>query len=126
MFKWSIVLLLPLTLGWKLAVRPSNSSELKQKEPHLEVAEFLRRQHFSVAVSDKIEEGQPAIRATSNTCRILVAKSPATGWDRDQIRKYATATDRVFVVFRGQIYPEQPTLLTVATPCERGFGANWE
>ena len=113
MVKWFVLLLLPLTLGWKLAVGPGSSNELKEKDAQVEVAEFLVRQHFSVAVSDKIEEGQPVIRATSGVCRILVAKSPAMGWDRDLMRRNTTAADRVFVVFRGKVYAEQPTWLTV-------------
>ena len=112
--KWGVLLLLPLTLGWKLAVRPGDSSELKEKETQLKVAEFLVRQHFAVAASEKMEEGQPIVRATDGACRLLVAKSPAMGWDRDLIRRHATIADRVFVVFDGRIYAEQPTWLTVS------------
>ena len=111
--KWGVLLLLPLTLGWKLAVRPGDSGELKEKETQLKIAEFLVRQRFAVAVSEKMDEGQPAIRATAGACRILVAKSPALGWDRDMIRRNATAADEIFVVFAGKVYTEQPTWLTV-------------
>ena len=117
MLKWGVLLLLPLTLGWKLAVRPGDSGELKEKETQLKIAEFLVRQRFAVAISEKMDEGhlgQPAIRATAGACRLLVAKSPSMGWDRDLIRRYATAADRVFVVFAGKIYAEQPTWLTVS------------
>jgi len=112
--KWGVLLLLPLTLGWKLAVRPGDSGELKEKETQLKIAEFLVRQRFAVAISEKMDEGQPAIRATAGACRLLVAKSPSMGWDRDLIRRYATAADRVFVVFGGKIYAEQLTWLTVS------------
>jgi hypothetical protein len=112
--KWGVLLLLPLTLGWKLAVRPGDSGELKEKETQLKVTEFLVRQRFAVAVSEKMAEGQPAIRATAGACRILVAKSPALGWDRDMIRRNATAADEIFVVFAGKVYTEQPTWLTVS------------
>jgi hypothetical protein len=111
--KWGVLLLLPLTLGWKLAVRPVDSGDLKEKETQLKIAEFLVRQRFAVAAPEKVQEGQPAIRATAGPCRLLVAKSPSMGWDRDLIRRYATAADRVFVVFAGKIYAEQPTWLTV-------------
>jgi hypothetical protein len=112
--KWFVLLLLPLTLAWKLAVRPGDSGVLTEQEAQLKVAEFLVRQHFTVAVFERSDEGQPMIRATSGICRMLVAKSPAIGWDRDLIRRYATAGDRVFVVFRGEVYAEQPTWLTVS------------
>ena len=35
------------------------------------------------------------------------------GWDRDLIRRFGTADNLVFSVFRGQIYAEQPTWRTV-------------
>jgi hypothetical protein len=111
--RWFVLLLLPLTLGWKLAVRPEASGELADTEVQRKVTEFLIRQHFKVAGSEQATEGQPTIRATAGACRMLVAKSPAMGWDRDMIRRYATAEDRIFVVFRGGIYAEQPTWLTV-------------
>jgi hypothetical protein len=111
--KWFVLLLLPLTLGWKLAVRPGDSGVLEEKQAQLKVAEFLVRQHFTVSISENMEDGQPAIRATAGLCRMLVAKSLAMGWDRDLIRRHATAGDQVFVVFAGRIYAEQPTWLVV-------------
>ena len=114
MLKWFVLLLLPLTLAWKLAARTGDVPEPWEKEAQLKVAEFLRRQHFTVAVSDNMEEGRPAIHATAGACRMLIAKSPPIGSDRDMIRRYATAADRVFVVFHGAVYAEQPTWLTVS------------
>jgi hypothetical protein len=56
------------------------------------------------------------------------AKSPALGWDRDLIRRYADSDDRVFIVFRGRIYSDQPSFLTVfdalLTRFRREFGFN--
>jgi hypothetical protein len=112
-FKWFVLLLLPLTIGWKLAVRPGGSGEVAEKEVQRKVAEFLVRQHFNVVASEQATEGKPTISATTGACRMLVAKSPALGWDRDMIRGHATSTDNVFVVFRGGVYAEQPTWLTV-------------
>lgn len=111
--KWFVLLLLPLTLGWKLAVRPGGSTEATEKDAQTKVAEFLVRQHFSVGLSEQATEGQPSIRAASGVCRMLITQSPEMGWDRDLIRRNATAADRVFVVYRGRVYAEQPTWLTV-------------
>jgi hypothetical protein len=77
------------------------------------VIEFLVRQHFTVALSDQPIEGKPMVRASAGPCRILVANPNPMAWDSDVIRGIATAADRVFVVFRGRIYKEQPTWLTV-------------
>ena len=57
---------------------------------------------------------------------MLIAKSPAIGWDRDMLRRYATAADRTFVVFRGAVYEDQPTWLTVSMLCGPDCGANWD
>jgi hypothetical protein len=112
--KWLVlVVLLAFSLGWKVVARSTAGEQPTERNIQVAVAEFLVRQHFDVSVSERIEEGKPAIAAHSGTCRILVAKSPALGWDRDLIRRYADAEDRIFVVFRGRIYPDQPTFLTV-------------
>lgn len=114
MFKLAVLLLLPLTLGWKLAVRPTDSGEAKERGIQLKIADFLVRHQFRVVRSEKVEEGELTIRATAGACRMSIVKSPAMGWDRDLIRRHATAGDEIFVVFRGRIYSEQPTWLTVS------------
>ena len=110
--KWLLVLGLPLTLGLKVMVRPDlrapNETDVQQK-----VSEFLIRQHFTVALSGQPTEGKPMIRANAGPCRILVANPNPIAWDSEVIRGMATAADRVFVVFRGRAYKEQPTWLTV-------------
>jgi hypothetical protein len=110
--KWFLILALPLTLGLKLVVRPdlnvASEADVTQK-----VAEFLRRQHFAVALADRTGEGQYMLRASAGPCRILVAKSDPMAWDSAAIRRNATDGDRFFVVFRGRTYEDQPTWLTV-------------
>ncbi len=110
--KWFLILALPLTLGLKLVVRPDRSvaseTDVQQK-----VAEFFRRQHFAVALADRTGEGQYMLRASAGPCRILVARSDPMAWDSAAIRQNATDGDRVFVVFRGRTYEDQPTWLTV-------------
>jgi hypothetical protein len=108
--KWFLILALPLTLGLKLVVRPDRSvasgTAVQEK-----VVEFFRRQHFAV---DRMGEGQYMLRASAGPwCRILVANSDPIAWDSAAIRRNATAGDRVFVVFRGRTYEDQPTWLTV-------------
>jgi hypothetical protein len=103
-----------LTLGWKLAVQFGGSGELEDPNDYRKIFEFLVRQHFGVAVSDKLETGAPAIRATAGPCRILIAKSAPNGSDRDQIKRYATVADVVFFVFGGRIYSSQPRWLTLS------------
>jgi hypothetical protein len=113
-FKLFLLVLLPLTLGWKLAVRPNDPGELRDKEAQLKVADFLAQRHFTVSVSDKVEDGQPTVRASAGACLLVVMKSPPFGWDRELIRRQAAPGDEVFVVFAGKTYAEQPTWLTVS------------
>ena len=109
--KWFLILALPLTLGSKLIVRPDR--RVPNEDVQQKVMEFLVRQHFTVASSDQPSEGRPMIRAGAGTCRMLVANSNPMAWDRDIIRRNETVADRVFVVFRGRTYEDQPTWLTV-------------
>ena len=111
--KWTVALLLPLTLAWKVVAQTGSSSDLSDIEVQRSVADFLVRQHFVVERSNAVAAGQPSIQAIAGPCRILVARSPHVGWDRDLIRRHATGADRVFVVFAGRVYGEQPTWLTV-------------
>jgi hypothetical protein len=45
---------------------------------------------------------------------MLVMEIAPDGWQRDLVRDRAQATDRVFFIFRGKVYPDQPTWLTAA------------
>jgi hypothetical protein len=108
-----LALLLLLTLGSKLIVRPDKSvpsaTDIQQR-----VADFLVRQHFTVALTNQTGEGQAMLRASApGACRMLVAGSDPIAWNSHAFRRNATAADRSFVVFRGSVYTEQPTWLTV-------------
>jgi hypothetical protein len=112
--KWFILLVfLSLTLGWKVLARATREQQPTDRNIQVQVAEFLARQHFTISMLEQAEQGRPVVTASSGSCRILVIKSPALGWDRDLIRRYANAGDQVFVVFQGRIYSDQPTFRTV-------------
>lgn len=123
-----LLLVLAVSLGWKLGVRPSDSSDVRDKAFQMQVASFLGRQRLVVSVSDRFEEGQPFIRATGGLCRLIVIQSPAIGSDRDVTRQQASRDDEVFVVYRGIVSQEQPTIRTVLdflwTRLRRELGIN--
>jgi ribosomal protein S18 acetylase RimI-like enzyme len=108
-----ILLFLSLTLAWKVIARATPHQQPTDRNIQVRLAEFLTRQHFSVSMMERAEEGKPAITASSGSCRMIVMRSPALGWDRDLVRRYADAEDQVFVVYRGRIYSDQPTFRTV-------------
>ena len=102
--KWSIALLLPLTLAWKLTVGPDESAQRNKS-----IIEFLVRQKFEAVETDL--NGMLAIRAAAGMCRILVLRASPIGSDGDLIRDLAAATDRIFTIFRGRVYAEGPNWL---------------
>ena len=108
-FKWFIALLLPLTFVWKLTAAPDVSVELKDR-----LVEFLVHHQFDVVVLDEWMDMMPVIRATAGTCSMLVMEVSPDGWQRDLVRDRTQATERVLFIFRGKVYPDQPTWLTAA------------
>jgi hypothetical protein len=108
-----ILLFLSLTLAWKVIARATPHEQPTDRSIQVRLAEFLVGQHFSVSMMERAEQGKPAVTASSGSCRMLVIRSPALGWDRDLIRRYADPEDRIFVVFRGRVYSDQPTFRTV-------------
>jgi hypothetical protein len=104
--KWFVLLLLPLTLAWKVTVRPVDGTE-----PMDRMAEFLIHHHFQVA-EETVRVGMPIAVATTLECRMVVGVPSSYGSHRDAVRDLASATDQVFTVFRGSIYAEQPVWAT--------------
>jgi len=112
------VLLLPLTLGWKLVassyLRSSESSEPQEKLVERKITDFLVRNHFTLVGSEHVVFGLELFHATAGACRMRVALSSSRGWHRDLLRNLTTPQDRTFVVFGGKIYREQPMWLPVS------------
>jgi hypothetical protein len=108
--KIAIILLIPVTLAWKLTVAPENVAELQAR-----LVKFLSDQHLEVQADAQTMGEMPLLHATAGACHLLVAKVSAVGSNRDVIRGLAAPGDQVFTVFRGVTYPEQPTTRTVLT-----------
>lgn len=107
-FRWCIATVLLLAIGWKMAIPFENSDNLRE-----DLARFLERNHFSVVVTDAISTDTPIIRATRASCQLQVAKLTPDGSNRNLVRHLATGMDRSFVVFRAEVYAQQPIALTV-------------
>jgi hypothetical protein len=106
--KRCLAALLPLTLAWKMAVAPDDPNEVVD-----EIVEFLSRQQFDVVITRETSNFMPIIQATYGLCLMQVAQIEADGTSEDFIRDRATATDNVFIVFRGRVYSQQPVLMTM-------------
>jgi hypothetical protein len=113
-FKVLLACALVLSLGWKLFLRPAASDDASVRSAQSRLAEFLSRQHYSVTLAERAADGQPSIIASTGACRILAVRSPAMGTDRDLVRRLASPSDGIFILYKGKIYDEQPTFRTVA------------
>ena len=106
--KWLIAVFLPLTLGWKLAVKAENSDPTED-----DVIAFLTRQGFQAAVTEDINFR--GVRAVNSICDMRIIMPSYYGADRDILRSLVTADDSLIFVHHGRVYQEQPILLSVST-----------
>jgi hypothetical protein len=107
-FRWFIAVVLLLTIGWKIAIRPDSQDYLTEN-----LVKFFERNHFEVAVTDEMVNYMPIIRVTSASCDLQIARLTPDGSNRDLIRHLTAGTDRSFIVFRGAVYSRQPISWTV-------------
>ena len=107
-FRWSIAVVLLLTIGWKIAIQPDNQDYLAE-----DLIKFFERNHFDVVVTDEIVNYMPIIRVTSASCDLQIARLTPDGSNRDLIRHLTAGADRSFIVFRGAVYTRQPIPWTV-------------
>jgi hypothetical protein len=108
--KWFIILLLPLTLGWKLTVHLDDPSELNDT-----LVEFFARHDFDVTVTEEYMDylhQSPVVQAVAGGCRVRAGKISTDGENWALPRRLAKPTDRVFVVFQGRVYPAPPSSLS--------------
>jgi hypothetical protein len=107
--KWFIVLMLIPTIGWKVALQPENLGEI-----HDAVVKFLKDQKFDVRTTGESIEDMPVIEATNETCHLRIARVSPLGHEAELVRKVSATNDRIFYVFRGVEYQEQPLRRTLA------------
>jgi hypothetical protein len=104
--KWLIVLLLPLTVTWKLSAQLGDSYSVTDVRD--KIVEFFLRQQFE-AVTDATTVDIPIVRVTAGGCRMLVVST--SGWTPDTFRDLATPSDHLYLIFRGKVYAEELTWL---------------
>jgi hypothetical protein len=107
--KWFIVLVLIPTIGWKVALQPENLGEVQDA-----VIEFLKAQKFEVRTTGESIEDMPVIEARSEACHLRVARVSPLGHEAELVRRASATNDRIFYVFRGVEYREQPVRRTLA------------
>jgi len=110
--KWSVIILLPLTIGWKVAAKPENPVEIQNA-----IVEFLTQQQFDVSVTDENMEYMGMIDARSRSCQLQVSRVSPLGHQAEIVRRASATGDRTFYVFRGTVSPEQPVRLVSSVWC---------
>jgi hypothetical protein len=105
-FKWALAAALVLAIGWKIVLPSDYQGHLKD-----DLVEFLEREHFNVVST--YETGTLFIRATAASCQLHVANLNPDGSNGDLVRHLTAGAERSFVVFRGQMYTQQPVFWTV-------------
>jgi hypothetical protein len=104
-----MLLVLPVSLGWKLAAGAETPQQMTER-----MVAFLKRNQFEVVVTDKMNwNAFPLMHASAGPCRLIVAEESADGWNSEIIRDFARSMDRLFIVYRGSIYPQRPGWLTL-------------
>jgi hypothetical protein len=107
--KWLLLVLIPITIGWKLAVKPENPGEIQDA-----VFRFLKDQKFDVRATDESIEDMPTIEARNEACHLRIARVSPLGHEAELVRRASKANEKIFYVFRGVEYPRQPVRRTLA------------
>ncbi|MCA1453685.1 hypothetical protein I6F35_10730 [Bradyrhizobium sp. BRP22] len=105
-FKWALATVLALAIGWKMVLPPDYQGHLKE-----DLVEFLERNHFNVVA--RYETGTLIISANAASCQMHVAKLTPDGSNANLVRHLTAGAQRSFVVFRSEIYTQQPVFWTV-------------
>ena len=104
-------MLLPLTIAWKLAVKPEHPIEAQDA-----IVAFLANQQFDITVTRETSYGMtPIVEANSDSCRLRVARVSPVRDEVNFVRLLGASTDNIFFVFRGAVYAQQPLRLTTVS-----------
>jgi hypothetical protein len=106
--KWLLIVLLPITMGWKVVIEPENPGEIQNA-----VLKFLKDQRFDVRATDESIEDMPIIEASSETCHLRIARVSPLGHEAELVRRASKANEHIFYIFRGVGYSKQPIRQTL-------------
>jgi hypothetical protein len=99
---------LAVSVSWKFAI-----SSDREDRTNNNIVNFLTSNHFEVSSTDQVANSFPVLRAASGSCTLKIARLAPNGSDRDLFRHISLGADRTFVVFRGQVYAQQPIWWTL-------------
>jgi hypothetical protein len=108
--RWSILILLPLMIAWKIATKREHPIEIQDA-----IVEFLASQQFDVTVTSDPTFDMPIIEANSDACRLRVVRVSPVLDEINTVRSFGASTDHIFFVFRRTVYTQQPFRLTIGS-----------
>ena len=106
-FKVLLAAALVAGVAWKIAVATERPIDWRNG-----LVEFLERNHFNVVVPEQLGTDVPIIQANTSSCRLQIARLAPDGSNQGVVRNLFTGTDRLFFVFRGRVYTQQPIFWT--------------
>jgi len=104
-FKLLLTVALAASLAWKIAVATERQTDWRNG-----LAVFFERNHFDAVVTE--QQDVSIIKANKASCRVQIAKLAPDGSNRGAVRDLFTGADRLFFVFRGRVYTQQPIFWT--------------
>jgi hypothetical protein len=102
-FKWILSAVLLLSIVWKINVPSDAQSDWTDS-----VVKFFERNNFDVIVTKQMVNYVPIVQASTASCSLQLARIASDGVDQDLVRHLTRGTDRLFIIFRGRMYVEQP------------------
>jgi hypothetical protein len=105
-FKWSLILLIPLTFTWKLLPESPATYEMQGH-----IVRFLTAHGFNIVEHTFVGTVQ-IVHAIKGDCSAILAEASLDGSTRDVMQHVDPMMDQHFVVFRGKVYDGQPVWLT--------------
>lgn len=106
----ALIGLLIVSLSLKLhgALRSADDGAV---DPTQEIVAFLARAGFESGEANS-DVDLFSVSASSGDCQLLVAVLSPQGWHSDVIERLTPPNGRLFVLYDGEIYPNQPVLRT--------------
>jgi hypothetical protein len=112
LLEYSLAAALALTLAVKFATGPTVSSVALEVEENFRLVAILEANGFIVEPY-LADMNPPMVPAHKPGCRVLAGRASPLGWHRGVLASLVQSDERLFFVFGGQTYNEQPVLRSI-------------
>lgn len=116
-------ILLVAGLGLKLRLRGLNEGERIDVKAY--IASLAPWNGFEADSIDQGDSQMDRLAIRAGACKVMIVMASPLGWHRDGVRRAAAADDKVFFLYRGRRYDDQPTWRTVTDHYLGRIGRIW-